>query len=479
MSEPSEAPRSAAHVLRDLIALASAEVVAKVAGFVAFAALARVLSPEAYGGVELAVQIALALTMFVDFGLGPIGARRVASAPHDAARVAGEIATLRIALAVVAYGAAYAIAGRLAVSEEIRSLVRVVSLSVFAAPFVSSWLFQGLGRMRWVAGGQLLRMCVFAGLVLGFVHGDAQLARVGAAELTAMLALAGWYRLGEARSVGSRPLGAPLPRLRALAIEALPVGASRVTAALQQYAPTLLVAQLAGPADLAWFAAAHRLVTSLQAFVEIHLFNLYPQLVRAAERGAEAIPEAAATSLRVSAWLGCGVALALGAVAAPLLGLVFGSAFEAGANALALAAFSLPLALVGGHARFALLAAGRQRGELAAALAGAAVTLASAWAAVPLHGAAGAAASLAVGAATTWWAAHAIAHRHGIRMPIAPSVRALAVALPLALASSRVPPGWELAGGASLLLAFGASAFALERGLARELARLAAGALRR
>jgi O-antigen/teichoic acid export membrane protein len=193
-----------------------------------------VLTLERYGGVELAVQLALALGMFVDFGLGPIGARRVASAPREAARVAAEIATLRLALAALAFAAALTIGAMLDVSADVRALVRLVALSLFAAPFVASWLFQGLGQMGWVAGGQLLRMCVFAVLVFALVDGDAQLARVGAAELCAMFAMAAWYALGQLRSVGSLRLGAPWPRLRQLAVDSLPVGLSRGLAALQQ-----------------------------------------------------------------------------------------------------------------------------------------------------------------------------------------------------------------------------------------------------
>jgi len=472
MSAATSEARSGGRIVRDLAALVGAELVAKLAGFAAFAYLARVLTPEHYGGVELAIQLALALGMLVDFGLGPIGARAVAESASRAARVAREIATLRLLLACAAYAGAWLIAGAVDVRSDVRALIRVVALSLFAAPFVSSWLFQGLGNMAWVAGGQLLRMCVFAALCALLVRADEQLALVAVAELSAVFAMAGWYWIGQSRNVCRPGIGAPVVRLRALAAAALPVGLSRVGTSIQQYAPTLAVAQLAGPSELAWFAAAHRLVTSLGAFVEIQLFNLYPQLVRAAASGGAGLREAAAPSFRASAWIGCSAALAITLLAAPVLRLVFGAPFESAALLLAVASWALPLGLVGGHARFALLAVGAQRTELAATATGAALTLGAAWLLVPSFGSAAAAAALAAGAAATWFAAHLLARARGLQMPVAAGLRALAAGAAIALGNAAFPADGQLLRAALSLLLFAGAAAVFERELLRDARRL-------
>ena len=65
--------RSARELLRDLAALVLGEGVAKLAGFAAFAYLARTLSAENYGGVELASAITMLGFLVVDFGFAPMG----------------------------------------------------------------------------------------------------------------------------------------------------------------------------------------------------------------------------------------------------------------------------------------------------------------------------------------------------------------------------------------------------------------------
>ncbi len=474
MSAPEASRRSARRILRDLIALFSAELLAKVAGFAAFAWLARALSPESYGGVELAVQIALSLGMLVDFGLGPIGARAVAASPERGRSIAAEITTLRLLLALPALGIANVLASTLDLADEARMLVRITALSLLAAPLVLSWLFQGLGRMLWVAGGQLLRMSVFAVLVVTLVSSDANLLRVGAAELAAAFTMGGWYLLAQGRAVGRPALGASATRLRILAAASLPVGLGRGLAAIQQYAPTLIVTQLSGAGELAWYAAAQRLVTSLGSFVDTYLFNLYPQLVKGVGAGGSQLRETIRASFHVSAWLGVAVGLATLWLAEPVTRLVFGAPFAAAAVPLRIAIWALPLTLLGGHARFALLAAGAQRAELAANAVGAGVTIAFAAASVARFGPEGAAAALVAGAAATWIAAHALARERLGPLPIAPALRPLLAAAALAPLGRFLPLESDLARTFVGLAAFAGLALLIDPTLRRDAARLRA-----
>ncbi len=105
------AGRSPWVMLRDFFALSGGELVAKIAGFIAFVWLARTLSPEVYGRVEVAIQLSMMFALMVDFGFGPIGARELAADPRRARPLAAAIPTLRIGLAALAYGLVYSLAG--------------------------------------------------------------------------------------------------------------------------------------------------------------------------------------------------------------------------------------------------------------------------------------------------------------------------------------------------------------------------------
>jgi O-antigen/teichoic acid export membrane protein len=475
MTEATHAARSPWVMLRDFFALSGGELVAKVAGFIAFAWLARTLSPEVYGRVEVAIQFSMMFSLVVDFGFGPIGARELAADPGRARPLAAAIPTLRLVLATAAYGFVYLASGFFDFDDETRTLVRWTALSLFAGPWVLNWLFQGLGRMLWVAVAQLLRMGVFAVLVLLFVGVDADVSRVAWFEIAAAFAMGGWFIAAQLRTIGGLSLGAPLAELRRLFFEALPVGLSRTLWAVYQYVPTLLVTQLIGGADVAWFAAAHRLATSLGSFVNLYHFNLYPRLVEAIHSGRAEVEALARTSYRLTAWVGVLGGLAGTLLAVPLCQLVFGERFERSGTTFAIAIWSLPISLLGSHARFVLIAGGEQRAELAANAAGAVVVLLGGIVAIGALGLEGGAVALVVGALATWATAHVLASRRVANLPVvAPLWRPLlATVVAVSIAGILFDRGWAL--GISAVVAYIAVAPLVDRKLVRDALALRAG----
>jgi O-antigen/teichoic acid export membrane protein len=137
------------------------------------------------------------------------------------------------------------------------------------------------------------------------------------------------------------------------------IGAAAVIWALIQYAPLMMLANIAGMADTAYFGAAHRLGVSLVTFSWIYHFNFYPTIARRmlADPGTTAALTRA--SFRVAAWGGIASALGLTLAAEPLLMLLFGERFGAAAAAFGVLVWTFPVTLLSGHARWILVAARR------------------------------------------------------------------------------------------------------------------------
>ena len=91
----------ARRTLFDFILLSGGEGLSKVAGFVAFAYLARTLSSDDYGAIELAASFAVFFSLMVDFGLGTIGARETSQDRDRVSRLATWIPSARLLLALV------------------------------------------------------------------------------------------------------------------------------------------------------------------------------------------------------------------------------------------------------------------------------------------------------------------------------------------------------------------------------------------
>ncbi|MAE96176.1 MAG: hypothetical protein CL910_16095 [Deltaproteobacteria bacterium] len=461
-------------LVRDFAALSGGELVSKVAGFLAFAYLARVLEPEAYGAVELAAAMALFFALVVDFGFGPIGAREIAREPGRAAELAARVPAGRLLLALLAFPLMGLTGLVLGQPPETVLLIWLFAGSLLFAPWVQRWLLQGLEMMSWVSGAQALRMVVFAMGVVLFVGGREDLLRVGAIEIGAAASMALYFAWVQRSRITSLRLSFRLDGLRKLAREALPVGVEQLVWALNQYLPTVLVAVLLGGADLAWFGGAHRLVLSLGSFVWLYHFNLYPTLARSTGDGGEAVGALVGPSLRVTAWGSIGLALGLALLADPIARTAFGEAFASAGLPFAVLIWALPLGLLSGHARFGLIAAGEQTRELWAQVVGALVTVGVGVAAITALGPVGGAVAMLASNLAVWLVAHRAMDTHVAAIPfLGPVWRPALWAAALAGGALwfDAPSPWISAPVAGLLFLAGAPL--LDRSLLGDLRRLA------
>lgn len=404
-------------LVRDFAALSGGELVSKVAGFLAFAYLARVLEPMAYGAVELAAAMALFFALVVDFGFGPIGAREIAREPGRAEELAARVPAARLLLALLAVPLMGLTGLALGQPAETVALIWLFAGSLLFVPWVQRWLLQGLEMMTWVSGAQALRMIVFAVGVLFLVDGREDLLRVGAIEICAVASMALYFAWVQRSRITPLRLSFQLEGLRSLAKEALPVGAEQLVWALNQYLPTVLVAVLLGGSSLAWFGGAHRLVLSLGTFVWLYHFNLFPTLARSAGAGSEAIGALVGPSVRVTAWASIGLALCLALLAGPITLIAFGDAFAGAALPFTVLVWALPLGLLSGHARFGLIAAGEQTRELRAQLVGAVVTVVVGISAIQALGAVGGAVAMLASNLAVWVVAHRAMSAHVAPIP--------------------------------------------------------------
>jgi O-antigen/teichoic acid export membrane protein len=124
-----------------------------------------------------------------------------------------------------------------------------------------------------------------------------------------------------------------------------------------------------GP-EVGWFAAAHRLVISLHAFVWLYFFNLLPSISRGSRGTFESLQRLLAGSLQVSGWVGVFVVVAGTVFAAPILNIVYGAQYQPAVVSFQVMLWLIPLALVSGHFRYTLIAYNKQALEFVCAACG-------------------------------------------------------------------------------------------------------------
>lgn len=457
---------------RNLGTLWIGQIMTKGVAFIAFALLARRLLPAGYGAVEYAMGLATLATLAIDGGLGSVGVRRLTQRHQDAEELVALIPIAQLCIALVIAPSMILFTWLFADDPNAMPLTCAVAFSLFILPWKQDWLFQANGMMTHIVIGQTVRVLIFMLGVLLFVHGDATVLHVGFAEI-ASVALATLYlmTMQHLRIVPLRVRFA-LHKLVDLLKEGASIGLGAICWALFQYAPLLILAAMAGMTETAYFGAAHRLGVSLVTFSWLYHFNLYPVISRHVQGEPAALARITRTSIRVTAWGGIGLALALTLIAAPLLRLLFGPGFEAAAGPFSILVWTFPLTLLSGHARWILIAAKRGNDMLFSQIAGVAAAIPAAWLLIGPFGALGAAGAMSIACVVVWVVSQYYAHIRGHDVPVMPALPAMIVAALVVIAAHlfKLNP-W--AAGALGMTIFIAAAFLFDHHLIDEFRHLA------
>jgi O-antigen/teichoic acid export membrane protein len=389
-------PAASRSIPRNFAVLAAGEALAKVLTFFAFTFVGRVLGPADYGKLEFTLAVMVFFSLSVELGLSTWGAREVARNLARAGSLLRDIAVLRLVLA----GGAGLVLAVLALwgpmEGDVRLLLAFYAGSLFVAPVLLHWYFQGHEQMHFVALAQIIRQGTFAALVFSFVKEGTPVYWLGAMECLSVLA-AGVFCV----AVVVRHAGFPAPewkfdarRLWGQMREASPIGFSDITWACLWYCSTLLLGLQAAEESLGWFGAAHRATLAVHTFVWFYFFNLLPSISRCAGAPTQTLRRLMARSQIFTAWGGIFVAFVVTMLSQELVTLAYGAHFAEAAAPFSVLIWIIPLSLVSGHYRYTLIAYNYQKllfsWTAVAALAGAL----SSWFLIPLLGPTGAALAL-------------------------------------------------------------------------------------
>ena len=430
-------------LLKDLVSLVCGQFAGMVLGFVAFSYLARQLTTELYGTVELIVSMSAFAAIVIECGVNMIAVREMARPDANPSRIATAAVAARglIAMAVVPVF----IIGVLLVDLPTQSatLCILFAISLLFAPLKQEWLLQSREHMRLAALGQPLRAAVFAALVVLLVGSGDDVLFIGVAETVAVALLMSFYLTAQYW------LGAPFRwrdvsgRVLYYVREGLAIGLSNILWAFMLYAPMTILAVLTDSTEAnAWLGASLRIVVAIVTASFLYHFNIYPVVTRTVSADRERWRKLIRSSIHIVAWGGFGLTLVLSILADEVMTTVFGHRFVAAGPVFATLIWAFPLRFLSGHARWSLIADGQQKWLLIAEIAGAATLLATALLTIPALGAVGAALSLVAGIAisgmVTQYRAEITLGRFGLVGDVLP---AFATSLAAFAACSQLPFG--------------------------------------
>lgn len=385
-------------LLKDLISLVFGQFAGMVLGFVAFSYLARQLTTELYGTVELIVSMSVFAAIVIECGVNMIAVREMARPDANPSRIATAAVAARglIAMTVVPIF----IIGVLMVDLPANSttLCILFSISLLFAPLKQEWLLQSREHMRLAALGQPLRGAIFALLVVLMVGSGDDMIFIGVAEIVAVAFLMSFYVAAQYwldapfrwRDVSGRVLY--------YVREGLAIGLSNILWAFMLYAPMLILAAMTDSTEAnAWLGASLRIVVAIVTASFLYHFNIYPVVTRTISADRERWRTLIRSSIHIVAWGAFGLTLVFSIMSDEIMATVFGRPFVAAGPVFAMLIWAFPLRFLSGHARWSLIADGQQKWLFVAEIAGALTLVVSAILTTPLFGGVGAALSLVAG----------------------------------------------------------------------------------
>lgn len=404
-------------LVQGMLFLTGGEMAAKLFCFFAFTRIGRLLGPERYGSLEFVLALIVFFTLPADSGLGSYGAREIAKGRYSVPRLLAGIATLRLLLALGSF--TVLVATVLTLPAQVGVLLLIYGLGFLLMPLQLQWLFQGRGRMQWVAAASVVRYGVFALLIFLCLRTDTTLVRIGVFECISLLASSALCILA-ARSDLRATIREWPPRLADLLAHlrsSWPIGLSQVCWAALWYLATVFLGIWVADESLGQFAASHRIVMALHTFVWMYFFNLLPAISRTTAAPAKDMLGLLGSSLSFTTWAGGLGALLVTLLAGELVALAYGDAYRPAGRLLAVLIWAVPLALVGGHYRSALIACDHERLEFRCNAIGAGVALGLAVLLIPMYGAFAAALALVASAFVVLVLAHTTAREVGLAVP--------------------------------------------------------------
>jgi O-antigen/teichoic acid export membrane protein len=376
-------------------------------GFCLALAIGRGLGADGFGTWVWCTTWASTLTTVADLGFGVLLTRDGARAEADPVRLVGGALALRL-LVAVPLGAGLALAsGPASSSAEAAAGLRIAALlgiagaayGCFGALFRSQprWLPTWLSvETAWLAV-QLAASWWFVRSGRGIVSLLALAAAVQVAQIATALAF--WRPLFG----GRRRAADAAPPLTATLRRALPFAAAGLVANLQLRVAPLLLGAMATPAELGWFGAASRVGRAVKLAPQAIFAGALPVLAHEYGRDRSDALRVSRSLDRALAALSVAAAAAVALGAAPLMRLLFGAPFAAAGPALVWIAIGLVPALSNSGRKIFLYAAAGESVVLRWSVVALAAQIGSAAVLIPAFGAAGAAASVALGEAVIWW----------------------------------------------------------------------------
>lgn len=390
---------------RPVLLVGVARAVSLALGVLVLGLLGRRLGPDGFGTLQFALAVMVYPTILVDLGLTTLGLREIAKgAPSQV--VIGRILGARLVLAVGVVIMMVAGILSLPLDPETRAVFSILTLGVAGSAMNARWVLQGERRFERSAFLDVVSTAaqLLASVALVGGTGDVLWAAMALTLATWVTTVVSIVAVGQNDRFRPR-IGR---ELRAVLLRGLPLGAAAVAITLYYSVDTVLLGFFRGAAEVAFYAAAYRILLPALALAGAVGTVAIPHFTFLGGQDAALADQAAANLSRRMILAGLPIA-AVGTIAAEtIIIFVYGPEFGPAAVPFGILVWSVVTVYANAAFAFLILAREGDRRYLLATAAGAAVNVSLNLVVIPLMGMAGAAVTTILSEITVlglllWW----------------------------------------------------------------------------
>ena len=143
-------------IFKNLISLASAEVISKIIALITAAYLGRILKPEGFGILGFATAFVSYFLLMVNFGLDTYGTREIAKDKSLLSKLVNNIISIRVLFAIVWYIIFSIVIISIDKPLIVKLVLFITAINLFVNALSINWLFIGIEKMWLIAIRQIM-----------------------------------------------------------------------------------------------------------------------------------------------------------------------------------------------------------------------------------------------------------------------------------------------------------------------------------
>jgi O-antigen/teichoic acid export membrane protein len=317
-----------ARIFRNFLNLGVANVGSRVLGFLTVMYLSRVLLPQGFGEISLAMAIVSYSTLLLNLGFDTYGAREVAKDKSKVAGLVNAIMTMRLLLSIVAFALTVVAAFIFIHDVEIRTLTILYGITLFCTALTLNWVFWGLEKLSVVSAAQILGSGIYLACAFFFIKERAGIYMVPLFYVLGMTATLSVTNIIYRKKIARFKFNFDWPLWKVALRDSIPMGMSIVVISFYSYFNYILLGTLATARDVGIYSAAYKILELVSIIAVLTWQAFFPSLSQTFTENREQLQQLGQRFVQVMLTVGLPVGLGCFVLADQIVVFIYGPGFS-------------------------------------------------------------------------------------------------------------------------------------------------------